>query len=141
MDKIIFYPVTLTLEFETLLKKCNLANNFWTVKSFNWYQNMCTLWSWPSLELALIGEFVFHKHILFLYDIVKTIKYSMSGRRVCSWYNFMIKVCVYFGTCTSSFMQITIKILHFHLCSPDVLNAFKTSLTFLKIFARWLHSF
>ena len=28
-----------------------------------------SLWPWPSLELALIGAFVFHKHILLIKDL------------------------------------------------------------------------
>ena len=33
MDTIIFYPVTLTLEFDLLFENFNLANNFWTVSA------------------------------------------------------------------------------------------------------------
>ena len=33
MDTIIFDPVTLTFEFDLLLKNFNLANNFWTVSA------------------------------------------------------------------------------------------------------------
>ena len=33
MGTIIFYPVTLTLEFDLLFKNFNLANNFWTVST------------------------------------------------------------------------------------------------------------
>ena len=34
---IIFYPVTLTLEFDPFFENFNLANNFWTVSARAWY--------------------------------------------------------------------------------------------------------
>ena len=33
MGTIIFYPVTLTLEFDPFLENFNLANDFWTVSA------------------------------------------------------------------------------------------------------------
>ena len=33
MGTIIFYPVTLTLEFDPFFENFNLANNFWTVSA------------------------------------------------------------------------------------------------------------
>ena len=60
MGAIIFYPVTLTLEFDPFLKNFNLANNFWTVspralifhmsilcdKTFPLVPLFFTLWPW-----------------------------------------------------------------------------------------------
>ena len=61
LGTIIFYPVTLTSEFDPFLENFNLANNFWTVsakalifhisiscdKAFRWVPLFMTLWPWP----------------------------------------------------------------------------------------------
>ena len=58
---IIFYPVTLTLEFDPYFENFIHANNFWTVsakalifnmsipfdKTFSWVPFFFTLWPWP----------------------------------------------------------------------------------------------
>ena len=61
MGTIIFYPVTLTLEYDPFLENFNLAYNFGTVsvralifhmstpceKTFKWVPLFLTLWPWP----------------------------------------------------------------------------------------------
>ena len=82
-----FLICDLDLGFDPFFENFNLANNFETVsaralifhilhiviscdKIFLLVSKYLSLWSWPSLELAIIGGIVFHKHILLLTEIV-----------------------------------------------------------------------
>ena len=118
MDTIIFYPVTLTLEFDPLFKILILANNFWTVKPSS------SIKIYVLVILAIFGIGPHREHLCFTitscFYIIKCLRKNMLTFwflnvlkecmcvkiHLCSWYYFMIKVCVYFGTCTNNYQDI-----------------------------------
>ena len=93
-----FYPVTLTLEFDLLLKILTLLITFelWVqsfyIPSDKIFLLVLSLWPWPSLKLAIIRAFVFHIHILFFFlqETWKTITSRSSKACVVPFKNILI---------------------------------------------------
>ena len=129
MGSIIFYPVTLTLEFDLLFKNFNLANIFWTVsaRALIFHMNIPCDKTFPWMPLLLTVTLTLEFDLLFKNFNLANNSWTVSARALI--FNMSIP-------CDKTFPWVP---LFFTLWLwPWSLNHFLKPITLLITFKQWV---